>query len=208
MEIYLFYIFSIFTLASAIMVIGSRNPMHSILFLVLVFVNAAGLLILLGVEFLGMIFIIVYVGAIAVLFLFVIMMLDIKLIELEENVLRYLPIGALVALIFLVEIFLILDKDLISNAIYLISFVDFSAYVDSSSNMGTLGELLYTYFSYGFIVASLVLLVAMIGAIVLTLEKSTSSKRQDIFIQNSRSNQVLLYDSKSISSGTTTSEKK
>jgi len=94
------------------MVISAKNPIHSVLFLILVFCNSAGLLMLLGVEFLGIIFIIVYVGAIAILFLFVVMMLNIKLVELNENTLRYLPIGSLIGLIFLFQMFIVLDKDL------------------------------------------------------------------------------------------------
>lgn len=109
----LFYFFSSFALMSGIMVIQSRNPVHSVLFLILVFFNSAGLLLLLGLDFFAMIFLVVYVGAIAVLFLFVVMMLNVKLAEINEKRLRYLPIGGLLGFLFLLEIFLIVDNDLI-----------------------------------------------------------------------------------------------
>jgi NADH:ubiquinone oxidoreductase subunit 6 (subunit J) len=112
-ETILFYIFSSIALISGVMVIRSKNPVHSVLFLILVFCNAAGLLILLDLDFFAMIFLVVYVGAIAVLFLFVVMMLNIKLAEIHENVLRYLPIGGLIGLIFLFEVLLVVDNDLI-----------------------------------------------------------------------------------------------
>lgn len=112
-ETFLFYIFSSIALISGVMVIRSRNPVHSVLFLILVFCNAAGLLILLDLDFFAMVFLVVYVGAIAVLFLFVVMMLNIKLAEIHENVLRYLPIGGLIGLIFLFEVLLVVDNDLI-----------------------------------------------------------------------------------------------
>ena len=111
-ESMLFFLFSSIALIASIMVINAKNPVHSVLFLILVFCNSAGLFILLGVEFLAITFIIVYVGAIAILFLFVVMMLNIKLVELNENMLRYLPIGALIGLIFLFEIFLVLENNL------------------------------------------------------------------------------------------------
>ena len=109
----LFYFFSTLSILSGIMVIRAKNPVHSVLFLILVFCNVSGLLILLGLDFFAMVFLVVYVGAIAVLFLFVVMMLNIKLVEINENILRYLPIGGLIGLIFLFEIFLIIDSDLI-----------------------------------------------------------------------------------------------
>ena len=196
-ELQLFYLFSFLTLTSAFMVIGSRNPIHSVIFLILVFCNAAGLLVLLQVEFLAMIFLIVYVGAIAVLFLFVVMMLNIKIIELNENLIRYLPIGSIIGLIFLLELFLILDKDLIPlfnlNIANNLKLILWSLKVQYITNIEVLGSLLYTYYFYLFIVASLILLVAMIGAIVLTLTKETKAKRQDIFSQVSRNIKTIKY---------------
>lgn len=293
-EIFLFYIFSSIALVSGIMVIRSRNPVHSVLFLILVFCNAAGLLILLDLDFFAMIFLVVYVGAIAVLFLFVVMMLNIKLTEINENILRYLPIGGVIGLIFLFEILLIVDTEFIPllvteydqiaqnqyihflyflfykikgftilfygymeghlekytqytselnilfselvpkincmiprieqsfiqelgsfnedskvplkshlfNSVqnfdnYNYSFeslsnlqsflyIEWPAKIDTITNIEALGFILYTYFFYFFIMASLILLVAMIGAIVLTMHKGLNIKRQEIFEQNSR----------------------
>lgn len=186
----LFYFFSFLMLTSSIMVIGAKNPIHSVLFLILVFCNATGLLILLEVEFLAMIFLVVYVGAIAVLFLFVVMMLNIKIIELSENLFLYLPIGAFIALIFLFEIFLVIDTDLMpvfsKRAGDLINFVDWSSKVTYTSNIAQLGNIMYTYYFYLFLVASMILLVAMIGAIMLTLHRNKTVKRQEIYKQISR----------------------
>ena len=174
------------------MVIQARNPVHSVLFLILVFFNVAGLLILLGLDFFAMIFLVVYVGAIAVLFLFVVMMLNIKLAEINEKRLRYLPIGGLLGILFLFEIFLIVDNDLIplvshSDSFFLSTgFVQYSSLIESVTNIESVGLLLYTYYFYFFIIASLILLVAMIGAIVLTMHKGVYVKRQQVFEQNTR----------------------
>jgi len=254
----LFYLFSTLCILSGIMVIRSKNPVHSVLFLILVFCNASGLLILLGLDFFAMVFLVVYVGAIAVLFLFVVMMLNIKLVEINENILRYLPIGGFIGLIFLFEIFLIIDSDLIpilefpkkfstdfflssglfnafltslflirllinfqENVFQIVSifsafkqdldeflvesslsfekviqtqqqimdpffFTQWSNLVNASSNIESIGALIYTYYFYFFLVASLILLVSMIGAIVLTMHRGVAVKRQEIFEQNSR----------------------
>lgn len=186
----LFYFFSFFMLFSAILVIGSKNPVHSVLFLILVFCNAAGLLILLEVEFLAMIFLIVYVGAIAVLFLFVVMMLNIKLIELNENLILYLPIGAILAIIFLFEIFIIIDTDLIPlfslNFADTLNYIKWTSEITYTTNVARLGTLIYTHYFFLFIIASLILFVAMVGAIMLTLYKNTNLKRQVIYKQISR----------------------
>ena len=186
----LFYFFSFLMLLSSIMVIGAKNPIHSVLFLILVFCNATGLLILLEVEFLAMIFLVVYVGAIAVLFLFVVMMLNIKVVELSENLFLYLPIGAFVAMIFLFEIFLVIDTDLMpvftKTTGDIINYIDWTTKVSYTSNIAQLGNIMYTYYFYLFLVASLILLVAMIGAIMLTLHRNTQIKRQEIYKQISR----------------------
>ena len=149
-EIFLFYFFSSIAIISAIMVISAKNPIHSILSLILVFCNAAGLFILLEVEFLAMIFLVVYVGAIAILFLFVVMMLNIKLIELNENLLRYLPVGSLVAIIFLLEIFLMIDSDIVpllnGENNYTLQSVVWSSQLNSLTNIETLGDLIYTHY--------------------------------------------------------------
>lgn len=192
----LFYIFSSMTLISGVMVIQSRNPVHSVLFLILVFFNAAGLLVLLGLDFFAMIFLVVYVGAIAVLFLFVVMMLNIKIAEINEKRLRYLPIGGVLGLLFLFEVLLIVDNDLIpllfyNNAqaiseIQNLHFINWISNVETITNIQAIGNLVYTYYFYFFIMASLILLVAMIGAIVLTMQKGLRIKRQQVFLQNSR----------------------
>ncbi len=189
-EILLFYFFSSIAVLSGIMVIGARNPIHSVLFLILVFCNATGLIILLEAEFLAMIFLVVYVGAIAVLFLFIVMMLNVRLIEFNESILRYLPIGALIGLIFLLELYLVIGHELTSVSNFdlgnSLEIVTWASQVDSLTNMETIGELLYTHYFYLFLVASLVLLVAMIGAIVLTLHHRENVKRQEIFSQVAR----------------------
>lgn len=171
------------------MVIRARNPVHSVLFLILVFCNTSGLLVLLGLDFFAMIFLVVYVGAIAVLFLFVVMMLNIKIAEIHENVLRYLPVGGIIGLIFLLEIFLVVDNDYIpilptelSTTVF--QYTVYASKIQSWTNLETLGNLLYTTYFYLFLVSSLILLVAMIGAIVLTMHKTTQVKRQDVFQQN------------------------
>ena len=188
----LFYFFASLALVSGVMVIQARNPVHSVLFLILVFFNVAGLLILLGLDFFAMIFLVVYVGAIAVLFLFVVMMLNIKLAEINEKRLRYLPIGGLLGILFLFEIFLIVDNDLIplvshsSNFFLNTHFIQYSSLIESVTNIESVGLLLYTYYFYFFLLASLILLVAMIGAIVLTMHKGVYVKRQQVFQQNTR----------------------
>lgn len=193
---FLFYFFSSLALISGVMVIQARNPVHSVLFLILVFFNSAGLLILLGLDFFAMIFLVVYVGAIAVLFLFVVMMLNIKLAEINEKKLRYLPIGGLLGLLFLFEVFLIVDNDLIPllitkdpEVLYTLSsldFIEWSTMLQTVTNIEAVGQCMYTYYFYFFLLASLILLVAMIGAIVLTMHKGVHIKRQRVFEQNTR----------------------
>lgn len=190
---FLFYLFSSFALISGVMVIQAKNPVHSVLFLILVFFNSAGLLIMLGLDFFAMIFLVVYVGAIAVLFLFVVMMLNIKLAEINEKRLRYLPIGGLLGILFLLEIFVIVDNDLIpllksngESLSFSIAFTQWASMRESLNNISALGNIIYTYYFYFFCMASLILLVAMIGAIVLTMHKGVSHKRQQVFQQNSR----------------------
>lgn len=193
---FLFYLFSSLMLVAGILVIQARNPVHSVLFLILVFFNAAGLLILLDLDFFAMIFLVVYVGAIAVLFLFVVMMLNIKLAEINEKRLRYLPIGGLVGLLFLFELLVIVDNDLIPLLFYEnlqaffeyrdVSFIDWGNTIQTVPNIQALGTILYTYYFLFFLLASIILLVAMIGAIVLTMQKGIRIKRQQVFLQNTR----------------------
>ena len=190
-----FYLFSGVILISSLMVISTKNPVHSVLFLILSFLNAAGLFVILHAEFLAMILIIVYVGAVAVLFLFVVMMLNVKISEVEDEVLQYLPVGGTIGLIFLFLIFFIIEGDFVSfngqaNSIYL----DWFQQVDVVSNIETLGQVLYTDYLVYFLLAGVILLVAMVGAIVLTMSTRTSLRRQLIFQQVSRDfdNSTLL----------------
>jgi NADH-quinone oxidoreductase subunit J len=178
-----FYLFAAIAVASAVMVISARNPVHSVLFLILCFFNAAGLFVLLGAEFLAMILVVVYVGAVAVLFLFVVMMLDVDFAELREGMLNYLPVGATIGLIVLVELALVVG----SWAIDPTSVAARGAPMpEGVSNTEALGRILYTDFLFYFQTAGLVLLVAMVGAIVLTLRHKQGVKRQDISAQVAR----------------------
>ena len=180
-----FYLFAGITIASAFMVISSRNPVHSVLFLILAFVNAAGLFLMMGAEFLAMILVVVYVGAVAVLFLFVVMMLDVDFAELREGYLQYLPIGALIGIVFLIELVLVVGSWVIDPQ--MIQAPTSTAPVAAGvSNTAAIGMVLYTQYFYFFQAAGLILLVAMIGAIVLTLRERTGVKRQNISEQVAR----------------------
>ena len=165
----MFYIFAVIAVASGVMVVGARNPVHSVLFLILAFFNAAGLFVLMGAEFLAMILVIVYVGAVAVLFLFVVMMLDIDFAELRSGFMRYLPVGALIGFILLAELLLIFGSWVIAPGVAGLEAAPLPANAGALTNTRALGDLLYTRYIFAFQVAGLVLLVAMIGAIVLTL---------------------------------------
>lgn len=186
----LFLLFGSLAIFSALMVISSKNPIHSILFLILVFLNSTGLLMLLGIEFLAIMFVIVYVGAIAILFLFVVMMLNIKIIELNENMTRFIPIGGLIGLLFFLQLYLVYDHDLMKLSEFINNPLNAQLFWDKNivnlTNIQIMGESLYTVYFYPFLIASLILLVAMIGAIVLTLHSQANIKRQEIFKQSSR----------------------
>ena len=184
-----FYLFAGVGLASAFMVIASKNPVHSVLFLILTFVNASGLFMLLGAEFLAMILIVVYVGAVAVLFLFVVMMLDVDFVELRQGFLSYLPVGALVGIVVLIELVLALGATVIAPGTLKSIATPIASDV---SNTEALGLVLYTRYIYFFQVAGLVLLVAMIGAIVLTLQHRVRVKRQSIPVQNARTKATAM----------------
>jgi NADH-quinone oxidoreductase subunit J len=178
-----FYLFAGMCIASAIMVITARNPVHSVLFLILAFVNAAGLFVLLGAEFLAMILIVVYVGAVAVLFLFVVMMLDVDFAELRQGFLNYLPIGAIVGVILLIElIFGVIGWVITPGTPKTIT----APIASNISNTQALGLVLYTRYVYFFEAAGMILLVAMIGAIVMTLSHKPNVKRQNIGDQLAR----------------------
>jgi NADH-ubiquinone oxidoreductase chain 6 len=235
----LFYLFSSLALLSAIMVIQASNPVHSVLFLILVFLNSAGLLLLLGLDFFAMLFLVVYVGAIAVLFLFVVMMLNVKSAEISEKKLRYLPVGGLLGLLFLAEIVYIVDNDLIPvlsineminttdtylspftdsehslqlcnenglkgiherlstptfyNVDYTPSALQWHTFIESRHNIESIGIVMCTYYLLLFLLASLILLVAMIGAILLTMHKTVSTKRQQVYQQNNREFAKTVY---------------
>lgn len=186
-----FYIFAAITIASAVMVISARNPVHSVLFLILAFVNAAGLFMLVGAEFLALILIVVYVGAVAVLFLFVVMMLDVDFAELRQGFLQYLPIGMLVGIVFLAELLMVVGAFTIAPEA-MTSTVAPIPDPNQVSNVQALGELIYTRYVYFFQASGMVLLVAMIGAIVLTLRHKTTVKRQNIGVQVARTRATAI----------------
>jgi NADH-quinone oxidoreductase subunit J len=177
-----FYVLATVAVASAFAVVSVRNPVHSVLFLILTFFNAAGLFVLLGAEFLAMLLVVVYVGAVAVLFLFVVMMLDVDFVELKQGFLNYMPLGGVVAALILGEMLLV------TNAVK--SDALFSAQPTTTpegvTNAARIGHVLYTDYLIHFQLAGLVLFVAMIGAIVLTLRRRTGVKRQDVSRQTAR----------------------
>ncbi len=172
-----FYMFSSIAVLSAFMVIAARNPVHSVLYLILTFFNAAALFLLLGAEFLAMILVIVYVGAVAVLFLFVVMMLNINYVEMREGFLHYLPIGALIALIVLVELVFVLGAWTLAPEVVVASA---APPVTEMSNIAALGSVIFTQYVYAFQASGMILLVAMVGSIVLTLRQRDGVKKQNI----------------------------
>ena len=183
-ETLFFYLFAGVTCLAGLMVISSRNPVHSVLFLILAFFNSAGLFVLLGAEFLAMLLVVVYVGAVAVLFLFVVMMLDINFAELREGFQRYMPLGLGIGGILLTEIlFVFFNREEMPENMNLVSEV---------SNTRALGRVLYTDYIYLFQVAGLILLVAMIGAITLTLRRRENVRKQLISNQNDRTREETI----------------
>jgi len=196
---FLFFLFSSILLTSGLVVITARNPIHSVLFMILVFVNVVFILISLEAEFLALTFVIVYVGAVAVLFLFVVMMLNIKITELNKELIHYFPIGGLVGFIFLFNIFLVMlssgiSSSLTSSLISNYGYFDWFAHIDHVTNIETIGQLVYTHQVYFFILSGLVLLVAMIGAIVLTIQnKDKSIRTQQVFHQLSRNSKSAIF---------------
>lgn len=186
-----FYLFAATAVASGVMVISARNPVHSVLFLILAFFNSAGLFVLIGAEFLAMILVVVYVGAVAVLFLFVVMMLDINFTELREGFLQYLPIGALIGIILAAELILVFGSWVVSpEAAQTLTAPTLPA--DGVTNTQALGQLIYTNYIYLFQSAGLILLVAMIGAIVLTLRHRPDVRRQKISDQIERRREDVI----------------
>ena len=177
-----FYMFSGVAVFSALMVISSKNPVHSVLFLILSFFNSAGLFVLLGAEFLAMILVVVYVGAVAVLFLFVVMMLEINFIKLREGFLQYLPIGVLLGIVLILELGILFFTESFSK----FNLVEYekNPYISELENTKQIGEVLYTKYFYLFQFAGIILLIAMIGSITLTLRDRGQIKHQNISHQN------------------------
>jgi NADH-quinone oxidoreductase subunit J len=184
-----FYLFASICVASAFMVIAAKNPVHSVLCLILAFVNAAGLFVMLGAEFLAMILIVVYVGAVAVLFLFVVMMLDVDFAELRQGFLQYMPIGVLIGIIFLAELLFVVGTWVLVPSDPRAIAAPISGTI---TNTEALGRVLYTQYIYFFQAAGLVLLVAMIGAIVLTLRHKAGVKRQNVADQVARTTATAI----------------
>ena len=180
-ELFVFYLLAAITVASGVMVVSARNPVHSVLFLILAFFNSAGLFVLIGAEFLAMILVVVYVGAVAVLFMFVVMMLDINFLRLQEGFMQYLPIGLLVGVILLAELILVGGTYAVASG----GADAAKAIVPTVSNTEAIGNLLYTRYFYLFQAAGMILLVAIIGAITLTL-RHRPVRRQDISRQVNR----------------------
>lgn len=203
MELNLFLIFAILSIISAAMTIAASNPVHSVFYLIFTFVNVSALFFLLGVEFLAVIFLIVYVGAVSILFLFVVMMLNIKLVEWTESLTRFVPITLVIGLIFLSQATTVLDSFSNTNLLsttstssswLTIEFVDWVRSFINFTNAEILGQFLYTDFSYLFLLSSMILLVAMIGAIILSLDHHRQIKRQDLYSQISTKSTISLVD--------------
>jgi NADH-quinone oxidoreductase subunit J len=187
--VFSFYLFSVVLLFAAVMVISARNPVHSVLWLIVAFFNAAGLFILLGAEFLAMLLVIVYVGAVAVLFLFVVMMLDIDFAQMREGFQRYAPIGAIIGGILLLELFMVVTVWRVAPEA---ATLRLNPNPEGVTNAEALGRILYTDYIYLFQGSGVILLVAMIGAIVLTHRDRAGTKRQDIAVQVARAGTVSM----------------
>jgi len=186
LQTFAFYLFACIAVASGVMVIAARNPVHSVLFLILAFFNSAGLFVLMGAEFLAMLLVVVYVGAVAVLFLFVVMMLDIDFIRLREGLMRYLPVGAMIGLVLLAELAVGIGGYFMAPEFGGPAGAMPGPTVGAITNTEAIGRLIYTDYVYIFQAAGLVLLVAMVGAIVLTARRRTGVKRQRAADQTAR----------------------
>jgi NADH-quinone oxidoreductase subunit J len=192
-----FYLFAGVTIAAALMTISARNPVHAVLFLILAFISAAGLFLLAGAEFLALLLVVVYVGAVAVLFLFVVMMLDIDFAALREGFLAYLPLGALIGLVLLAELLIVVLGQAAENLVPAGEARTF-AELGPVENARVLGDLIYTQYVYAFQMAGLTLLVAMVGAITLTLRRRSGVRRQNVGEQVNRKREkaVTMVDIK------------
>jgi NADH-quinone oxidoreductase subunit J len=188
----LHYFFSFLLLLSSIFVFISKNPVHSVLFLILAFCNASGIVFLFNAEFLGLVFIIIYVGAIAVLFLFVVMMLNVKIYSSDEF--SYLPFIFLGGFVLVIQVFLVLEKAF-SNSIFWSTSLpyNFENFLDPLTSIDVIGQSLYNYYLLCFLLAGLILLVAMIGAIILTLNFSSKRQNELVSRQLSRSDNFLAF---------------
>ncbi|MDJ0950404.1 MAG: NADH-quinone oxidoreductase subunit J [Alphaproteobacteria bacterium] len=195
-----FYLFSAVAIAAGVMVISARNPVHSVLFLILAFFNSAALFVLMGAEFLAMILVVVYVGAVAVLFLFVVMMLDINFVELRQGFLQYLPVGTLIGIILLLELVLIFGGWVAAPEAAANVAIEIPPPAELH-NSAALGRVLYTKYIYLFQAAGMILLIAMIGAIVLTLRARPDVRRQRIASQVARRPEDVLEIKKVPSGG-------
>jgi len=180
-----FYIFATIAVAGGVMVVAARNPVHSVLFLILTFFTTAALFVLIGAEFLAMVLIVVYVGAVAVLFLFVVMMLDINFVEMREGFLQYMPIGMLVGIILLVELLMVLGTASISPEV-LATGTEPIPDLTQRQNTAAIGDVIYTKYIYAFQSAGMILLIAMVGAIVLTLRQRPGVRKQKVADQLAR----------------------
>ena len=187
-----FYVMAAATLGSALAVVSAKNPVHSVLFLITAFVSSAGLFVLLGAEFLAMLLVVVYVGAVAVLFLFVVMMLDVDFAELRAGFMKNAPLGAVVGLILLAELVLVLGFQIVRPGALAVPSAPIPAAGSGITNTEALGRVLYTKYVYFFQGAGLILLVAMIGAIVLTLRHKEGVKRQSIAAQVARGKKTAV----------------
>jgi NADH-quinone oxidoreductase subunit J len=186
-----FYLFAVVAVVSGLLVVTSRNPVHSVLWLILAFFNGAGLFVLMGAEFVAMLVVVVYVGAVAVLFLFVVMMLDINLLGLREGMQRYLPVGAALAVVLVIEMGLLFANWSFAGEAMTLRAAP-TPDVAEVNNTEALGNLLYTQYVYLFQVSGLILFVAMIGAIVLTLRVNPNVRRQSIGRQVHRPKDEVL----------------
>ncbi len=187
-----FYAFAFVAIAAGVMVVASRNPVHSVLFLILAFFNSAGLFVLIGAEFIAMILVVVYVGAVAVLFLFVVMMLDINFVELRQGFMQYVPIGALIGVVLVLELFFVVGAWQLSDSAMLVRAAP-TPVISEVSNTHALGTILYTRYVYLFQAAGVILLVAMVGAIVLTLRSREGVRRQRIGDQLARTREDSIH---------------
>ena len=197
----LLYMFTGILLISSIMVISVRNPVHSVLFLILSFISSICILLLLECEFFPLMFVIIYVGAIAVLFLFVVMMLDVKLIESSKDLFKYLPIGSIVGLLFFIEITSVIYNSFLASPYltkatgieYSNIYYNWYSKIDILTDINSLGQILYTHYLLQFLIAGFILLLAVIGAVVLTMSNNAQkTKNQVFFKQISRSSKNIL----------------